>query len=154
MEKNNKQAREMTQCLELLRKRGCRITPQRRAVLSAFAECQRFPTALELLGVIRHLQPDVSLDTVYRNLTLFTELGIVHEVHRPSGNAFEIVAPGHHHHHLVCTECGRTECIDICPMNEIYEKEAEKHGFLVTGHVFEFYGLCWSCRNKMKNGKK
>ena len=148
MEKNNKQAREMTQCLELLRKRGCRITPQRRAVLSAFAECQRFPTALELLGVIRHLQPDVSLDTVYRNLTLFTELGIVHEVHRPSGNAFEIVAPGHHHHHLVCTECGKTECIDICPMNKIYEKEADKRGFLVTGHIFEVYGLCWSCRSK------
>ena len=135
-------------CLDILRKRGCKITPQRRAVLLAFALCKRFPTAMELLEVIRRTQPDVSLDTVYRNLTLFTESGIVHEVHRPSGNAFELAAPGHHHHHLVCTECGKTECIDICPMNKIYEKEADKRGFQVTGHIFEVYGLCWSCRSK------
>ena len=140
--------------LELLRQKGYKITPQRRAVLEALdAGCQ-FPTAQQVLELVREKQPDVSLDTVYRNLTLMVSLGIVHEIFRSAGNAYEIVEPGHHHHHLVCTECGRTECIDICPMNEIYEKEAEKHGFLVTGHVFEFYGLCWSCRNKMKNGKK
>lgn len=138
----------------MLRKKGYKITPQRRAVLTALDTCGQFPTAQDILEAVRKMQPDVSLDTIYRNLTLLTELGIVHEVYRSAGNVYEIVEQGHHHHHLVCTECGRTECIDICPMNEIYEKEAEKHGFLVTGHVFEFYGLCWSCRNKMKNGKK
>ncbi len=140
--------------LSMLRKKGYKITPQRRAVLTALDTCGQFPTAQDILEAVRKMQPDVSLDTIYRNLTLLTELGIVHEVYRSAGNVYEIVEQGHHHHHLVCTECGRTECIDICPMNEIYEKEAEKHGFLVTGHVFEFYGLCWSCRNKMKNGKK
>ena len=140
--------------LSMLRKKGYKITPQRRAVLTALDTCGQFPTAQDILEAVRKMQPDVSLDTIYRNLTLLTELGIVHEVYRSAGNVYEIVEQGHHHHHLVCTECGRTECIDICPMNEIYEKEAEKHGFLVTGHFFEFYGLCWSCRNKMKNGKK
>ena len=140
--------------LSMLRKKGYKITPQRRAVLTALDTCGQFPTAQDILEAVRKMQPDVSLDTIYRNLTLLTELGIVHEVYRSAGNVYEIVEQGHHHHHLVCTECGRTECIDICPINEIYEKEAEKHGFLVTGHVFEFYGLCWSCRNKMKNGKK
>ena len=140
--------------LSMLRKKGYKITPQRRAVLTALDTCGQFPTAQDILEAVRKMQPDVSLDTIYRNLTLLTELGIVHEVYRSAGNVYEIVEQGHHHHHLVCTECGRTECIDICPMNEIYEKEAEKHGFLVTGHVFDFYGLCWSCRNKMKNGKK
>lgn len=140
--------------LSMLRKKGYKITPQRRAVLTALDTCGQFPTAQDILEAVRKMQPDVSLDTIYRNLTLLTELGIVHEVYRSAGNVYEIVEQGHHHHHLVCTECGKTECIDICPMNEIYEKEAEKHGFLVTGHVFEFYGLCWSCRNKIKNGKK
>ncbi len=135
--------------LELLRQKGYKITPQRRAVLEALdAGCQ-FPTAQQVLELVREKQPDVSLDTVYRNLTLMVSLGIVHEIFRSAGNAYEIVEPGHHHHHLVCTECGKTECIDICPMNKIYEKEAEKRGFLVTGHVFEFYGLCWSCRSKL-----
>ena len=135
--------------LELLRQKGYKITPQRRAVLEALdAGCQ-FPTAQQVLELVREKQPDVSLDTVYRNLTLMVSLGIVHEIFRSAGNAYEIVEPGHHHHHLVCTECGKTECIDVCPMNKIYEKEAEKRGFLVTGHVFEFYGLCWSCRSKL-----
>ena len=135
--------------LELLRQKGYKITPQRLAVLEALdAGCQ-FPTAQQVLELVREKQPDVSLDTVYRNLTLMVSLGIVHEIFRSAGNAYEIVEPGHHHHHLVCTECGKTECIDICPMNKIYEKEAEKRGFLVTGHVFEFYGLCWSCRSKL-----
>ena len=135
--------------LELLRQKGYKITPQRRAVLEALdAGCQ-FPTAQQVLELVREKQPDVSLDTVYRNLTLMVSLGIVHEIFRSAGNAYEIVEPGHNHHHLVCTECGKTECIDICPMNKIYEKEAEKRGFLVTGHVFEFYGLCWSCRSKL-----
>ncbi len=140
--------------LLLLRKKGYKITPQRRAVLTALDTCGKFPTAQQILEAVRKMQPDVSLDTIYRNLTLLTELDLVHEVYRSSGNVYEIVRPGHHHHHLVCTECGKTECIDICPMNELYEKEAAKRGFLVTGHIFEFYGLCWSCRNKLLNGKK
>ena len=118
--------------------------------MTALDACGPFPTVQQLQENVRKTQPDVSLDTIYRNLTLLTDLGIVHEIHRPSGNVYELVKPGHHHHHLICTECGKTECIDICPMNKIYEKEAEKRGFLVTGHIFEFYGICWSCRSKAK----
>ncbi len=139
--------------LDQLRNKGYKITPQRRAVITALEECAPFPTVQQLQATVRRMQPDVSLDTIYRNLTLLTELGIVHEIHRPSGNAYELVQPGHHHHHLICTECGKTECIDICPMNKIYEKEAEKRGFQITGHIFEFYGLCWSCRSKAKKQK-
>ena len=140
--------------LSMLREKGYKITPQRRAVLTALDTCGQFPTAQQILESVRKMQPDVSLDTIYRNLTLLTELGIVHEVYRSAGNVYEIVEQGHHHHHLVCTECGKTECIDICPMNEIYEREAEKHGFQVTGHIFEFYGLCWSCQMKLEKNKK
>ena len=136
--------------LDQLREKGYKITPQRRAVVTALDACGPFPTVQQLQENVRKTQPDVSLDTIYRNLTLLTDLGIVHEIHRTSGNVYELVKPGHHHHHLICTECGKTECIDICPMNKIYEKEAEKRGFLVTGHIFEFYGICWSCRSKAK----
>ena len=136
----------MEEVLQLLQENGCKLTPQRRAVLEAFAECGDFPTAHQLLTVIRKTHPSISLDTIYRNLALLAEIGAIHEIYRSAGNVYEIIAPGHHHHHLVCTKCGRTECIDVCPMNETYVKEAEKKGFLITGHVFEFYGLCAHCR--------
>lgn len=138
----------MEKSIALLKAKGYKITPQRRAVLMAINTCEKFPTVHQILEVVHQQQPDVSLDTVYRNLALLTELGLVHEIHRSAGTVYEAVEPGHHHHHLVCTECGKTECLDICPMNTIYEKEAEKRGFLVTGHSFEVYGLCWSCRHK------
>lgn len=134
--------------LALLRSKGYKLTPQRQAVLHAFSECSDFPTAQQILAAVHKTHPSVSLDTVYRNLALLTKIGIVHEIYRTAGNVYEIIQPGHHHHHLVCTSCGKTECIDICPMQDSYTQEAEKKGFLITNHIFEFYGLCKNCRQK------
>ena len=134
--------------LSVLRKKGYKITPQRRAVLEALHKNKKFPTALQLLEEVKKTQPDVSLDTIYRNLALLSDLGLVHEVHRHNGNIYEILVPGEHHHHIVCTQCGETQCLDLCPVREEYQEEAEKKGFRITGHVFEFYGLCEHCRKK------
>lgn len=139
--------------LDRLRAKGYKITPQRRAVLQAFSNCRPFPTAQQICETVRQQQPDVSLDTVYRNLALLTELDIVHEIFRNSGNVYELAEAEHHHHHLVCTECGRTECIDVCPMTDAYEQEAAKKGFQITGHIFEFYGLCQKCQEKKSHTK-
>lgn len=141
---------EMEKKLSILREKGYKITPQRRAVITALEEFGKFPTAQNILESVKKTQPDVSLDTIYRNLTLLAEVGIVHEIHRHTGNIYEIVTPGHHHHHLVCTECGRTECLDICPVNDAYVREAEKKGFQITGHTFEFYGICHDCNTGNK----
>lgn len=149
MSKENKSL-AMDNGLVRLREKGYKITPQRRAVLEALVQGEQFSSVQQVWEIVRKTQPDVSLDTIYRNLTLLKDIGTVHEIIRPTGNVYEMVTEGHHHHHLICTECGKTECIDICPMNKIYEKEAAARGFLVTGHVFEFYGLCWSCRAKKK----
>ena len=137
--------------LALLRAKGYKLTPQRQAVLQAFSECSDFPTAQQIFTIVRKTHPSVSFDTIYRNLALLAKIGIVHEIHRTAGNVYEIIQPGHHHHHIVCTECGKTECIDICPMQDSYAKEAEKKGFLITNHIFEFYGLCQNCRKKLEN---
>ncbi len=145
---DNKKTADIENALSVLRDKGFKVTPQRRAVLAALSEGGQFCSAQIVLEIIRSVQPDVSLDTVYRNLNIFKEIGVVHEIVKPGGNVYEIITAGHHHHHLICTECGKMECIDICPMNNLYEKEAENRGFLITGHVFEFYGLCRSCQRK------
>ena len=137
------------QPLDLLKAKGYKITPQRRAVLQALAVCPPFITAQQICDEVRKQQPDVSLDTIYRNLSLLTKLDIVHEIFRSSGNVYELVNAEHHHHHLVCTECGHTECINICPMIDSYQQEASKKGFKITGHIFELYGLCNKCQKKI-----
>lgn len=140
----------MEQGLSRLREKGYKITPQRRAVLTALLDGGRFATAQQVLENVKKTQPDVSLDTIYRNLSLMEELGIVHEIHRHMGNVYEVIRQGEHHHHIVCTECGKTECLDICPVKEEYNVSAAKKGFIITGHIFEFYGICQNCQ---KTGK-
>lgn len=140
----------MEELITLLREKGYKITPQRRAVIAALLESEKFPTAQQVLEIVKKTNPDVSLDTVYRNLGLLMELNLVYEINTQSsaGNVFEIVHLHHeHHHHLVCLVCGKTECIDICPVNEAYIAEVEQRGFEVTGHTFEFYGKCRKCRD-------
>lgn len=139
----------MEELVTLLREKGYKITPQRRAVIAALLESEKFPTAQQVLEIVKKTNPDVSLDTIYRNLGLLMELNLVYEINTQSsaGNVFEIVQLHHtHHHHFVCLLCGKTECIDICPVNEAYIAEVEQRGFEVTGHTFEFYGKCQECR--------
>ena len=93
----------MDNVIDVLRDKGHKITPQRRAVINALLNCGPFSTALQLLEYVKKEQPDVSLDTVYRNLSLFQQLGIVNEIQmiNQDGNRFAI-SRDRHHHHIIC----------------------------------------------------
>jgi len=136
----------MDTILTILREKGYKLTPQRRAVIQALAETGKFPTALEVLARVKQVAPDVSLDTIYRNLTLLTELGLVHEIQLPGrdGNVFELTT--RHHHHLICMKCGQAECLDYCPVSQRDIEKAAERGFEILSHSLEFYGFCRSCR--------
>lgn len=136
----------MDDFLMILRSKGYKLTPQRRAVIAALRACAPFPTARDIHRLIRETAPDISLDTVYRNLALLSRLGIVNQINLPhGGNAFELSA-GKHHHHLICLACGRTECIDYCPIAPRDIAQAQERGFTVVSHSLELYGYCRACR--------
>lgn len=140
----------MDELLAMLRDKGYKITPQRRAVITALLAGGQFSTAQQILEFVKQTNPDISLDTVYRNIGLLVELGIVHEIHTKNrdGHLFEIVASGQHHHHLICTECGNTQCMSACPINVELLELAEREEFQITGHLFEVYGKCKKCQKK------
>lgn len=139
----------MDQFLNCLKARGYKITPQRRAVIAALLASGRFATAQQISEAVKKTNPEISLDTVYRNLSLFVELGIVYEIHTRSreGILFEAASSGHHCH-MICIGCKKTECLDLCPVNETLAAAAEAKGFEITSHSFEFYGLCRACKKK------
>lgn len=138
----------MNNVIDVLRGKGHKITPQRRAVINALLECEQFPTAMQLLDYVKKSQPDVSLDTVYRNLNLLKELGIVNEIQtgNQDGNRFEILTNGHHHHHVICLACGKVQCLDFCPIDINEVEQVEKKGFVIVSHSLEFYGYCQKCQ--------
>lgn len=141
----------MEKIIKKLKDRGCKITPQRRAVIQSLLNFTKFPTALEVFNDIKATNPDVGLDTVYRNLNLLVEIGLVNQITLAGKDVkvFELSIDGHHHH-LVCLGCGQTNCLDYCPVDEKSLQTAAGSEFQVTRHSLEIYGYCQKCKNTTK----
>jgi Fur family peroxide stress response transcriptional regulator len=132
-----------------LRKRGLRLTDPRRVVLEVVRGTEAHPTAEAVHGMVRRRLPRVSLGTVYRNLRLLVDEGLVQELPGPharfDGNTSE-------HHHFTCLRCGRIVDVEG-PLTEPHSRAlctrvAARSGFSVTHHRIEFYGHCAACRRK------
>jgi Fe2+ or Zn2+ uptake regulation protein len=140
--------------IQQLKQHGYKITPQRRAIIEALAEAPLAPKASEIWEKIRQKYPDISLDTVYRNLTLLVDLGMVQQIYLrgKETSRFEVNIP--HHHHLICLKCGCYYCLEGCLVNEQNLKTAKQRGFTVIGHALELYGYCLTCKEVRKEGLK
>jgi Fur family ferric uptake transcriptional regulator len=88
------------------------------------------------------------LVTVYRTLERFAQVALARAVRLDDGVRRFEPADRIHHHHLVCTECGRVEDLDACLSAPLEERALEKHGFRVARHNLEFFGTCKRCQNR------
>lgn len=132
--------------LQDLRDRGFRLTPQRERIVAILWSSTTPLTAREVHEEVQKDFPNVSLDTVYRNLQLLRETGLAGQInlqHRESAR-FELQRDGHHHH-LVCLDCGEAACLYDCPIDLDAVKEAMPD-FKVIDHAFELYGYCAKCQ--------
>lgn len=132
-------------------KLGVRNTRQRTAVINVLADIDTFSSAKEIHRELEKRGQKVGLTTVYRTLQSLAEIKAVDVLHMATGETLyrQCVSP-HHHHHLVCTGCGRTEEIDGGPVEAWAKGVARDHGFELTGHDAEIYGRCGDCRDVEK----
>lgn len=136
---------------ELSRKR---ITPSREAIVEVLEERGKHLSAEEIYSYLKEKRQKVGMATVYRNLELLSQMGIVHRVNFGDGKEHYEIArvPALHHHHLVCTVCGRA--IDYQDFRKEEHEFVEglgralekKYGFLIQSHQLYFYGICKDCR--------
>lgn len=118
-------------------------TKNRETILAYFSENDRYLTAGDVKNFMELENPGISFDTIYRNLTTFTELGILEETELTGERHFRMhCEPGVHHHHFICTMCGKTQSIPDCPMDLI---AVNLPNYEVEGHKFEIYGKCPKC---------
>jgi Fe2+ or Zn2+ uptake regulation protein len=89
--------------------------------------------------------PGLGRATVYRTLELLTQLGLVRPIYVGEHGLTYIRAQGGHHH-FVCARCGLFVDFDRCTADEIAADLAERFGFVISGHLLEFYGLCPHCK--------
>lgn len=126
-----------------LKLKGYKMTRQREAILDAFLACaNHLVTAHQLFRQVMIKVPQTNFSTVYRNLEMLVQEGIVNKVTvQDKTQAYEINIDTEHHHHMICKVCGNVQCIDYCPVDFI----SERHGFKPTGHRLEIYGFCGEC---------
>lgn len=132
------------EALQVLKERGFKYTGKREEIIRICAAEKRYLSAKDIMERIKELYPNLSFDTVYRNISTFVELGILEETELEGEGRFRLAcsADGHHHHHVICTVCGKSSSLPGCPMNIVSTLPED---FQVTGHKFEVYGTCKDC---------
>jgi Fur family ferric uptake transcriptional regulator len=132
-----------------LKSKEYKLTPQRMTILKVFMEnAVGHVSAEELYSMVKKENPDVGLATVYRTLDLLAELGILMKMDFGDGKArFELSdREVHHHHHLICLNCGKVQEFDIDLLEALEESINSKTGFEVVDHRLKFYGYCGDCK--------
>lgn len=128
--------------IETLKENGYKTTEQRRAIVESIYKNNKYVSARDILNQVQKQYPNVSFDTIYRNLAILTELDLIEETQFTGEAKYKPLCVGDHHHHLVCTKCGRITMVPGCPLNSLQNIAGD---FEVTGHRFEIYGLCKDC---------
>jgi len=134
-----------------LEARGYRVTPPRRAVLAAILQQQGHFS----VDVLLHRCRGAGRATVFRTIQLLTELGAVCRVLLDDGSLhYRLSQRTQHHHHLVCTGCGRVQDLDDCSVSDLVRELAGSSGYEIEGHWLEFYGHCATCRSEVFAGAR
>jgi Fe2+ or Zn2+ uptake regulation protein len=132
-----------TQTLEALANTSLRVTQPRRRLIELMASATH-PLSAEELYQASEMQLD--LVTIYRNMSVFVEYGVVQLIQLENGKQlFELTPQGDHFHHIVCRKCHHTERLELCFGAEL-ERYATGKGYSSVNHVIEVYGLCKNCR--------
>ena len=137
---------------------GYRFTVPRQAIFQVLCTSSKHLSAEDVYMAVHKNYPNVGLTTVYRTLELLVQMGLVFKSDFGDGRARYELAEGpkgiNHHHHLVCTNCGRvidyTDFIDdeVELLRRTEKGLSMKYDFKITNHLIQFYGLCDKCKDK------
>jgi Fur family ferric uptake transcriptional regulator len=130
------------------RKLNVRSTMQRELIQQILRNAEEHLDADKIYEQARWRSPGISLSTVYRNLHLFKEMGLVEE-HQFESRRYYEYTPKAKHHHLICLGCGRVFEFK-CPSTEkIKSRISREEGFKVTGAEVRLSGYCPECQERM-----
>lgn len=126
---------------------GKKLTKARKAILAVLEQNALPITVAEVHAGLVKAKTDVDLVTVYRNLAMLQELGLVNTVGLQEGQMrYEVVHGRAHHHHIQCRSCGKIVDLMLCPLKKLTKLIEEQTRFSVDGHALEFFGWCPQCR--------
>lgn len=120
-------------------------TIQRSLVLDAVNRLKSHATADEVYAEVAAMHPNISKATVYRNLNLLSEMGMIRKLEISGGaDRFDHICK--EHCHVKCEKCGRVFDIDIPYIDGLDNRVENRNGFELTGYDILFRGICPGCR--------
>ena len=134
------------QLVEAMDAAGFRLTEPRRALANLIADQDGHFSAERLFVEARTRRLGLTRATIFRTLDVLGGLGVLERVDLPSGeHAFVTCVPAHHHH-VVCSSCGRTASVPDCGVAAIAEDIARHTGYRLDAHRVEIHGICPACQ--------
>lgn len=140
----------------MLKQNGLKVTTQRIAILEVLSSRPgKHLTAEEIYDCVRNMYPDIGLATVYRTIQVLSELNLIDKLNLDDGYVrYEIGKQkdthcGHHHHHLICLDCGQVFAFEDDMLETLEQKIKEKMNFQVLDHEVKLFGKCDSCMTRI-----
>jgi Fe2+ or Zn2+ uptake regulation protein len=132
---------------ESLKAGGKKLTRPRKAILGILEQSRLPITAAEIHERLKKARAPADLVTVYRNVAMLKDLGLVNPVGLHEGQMrYEVGHGREHHHHIQCRGCGQIVDLMLCPLKKLTELVERQTKFAVDSHALEFFGWCPQCR--------
>lgn len=122
-----------------------KYSKQRELVLKIVQENMVHPTADYIYGILKKELPNISLATVYRNLNLLADSGVIKKIEGLDGVA-HFDYDTHNHYHFICSKCNKVYDVPYKIVPETAEKILATTGLLVESYEISFKGICQDCR--------
>jgi Fur family ferric uptake transcriptional regulator len=126
-------------------KKPRRSTRQRRVILEELQKLTSHPTAVGLYEIVRKRLPKLSLGTVYRNLELLAQDGVIQKLEL-SGTESRFDGNPAQHDHVRCVRCGRVDDVHGLPAKPPWTEVKHLGGYKIVGCRVEFIGVCRDCQ--------
>ena len=121
-----------------------RQSKHRESILELLRSTSKHPTADWIYEQLKKEFPQLSLGTVYRNLTMLIDMGLAKKIH--FGSTFDrFEANIEPHYHLICESCGKILDFEMPVYTELNSQANQLTGFTIHHHKLEFFGVCDDC---------
>ncbi len=130
---------------EWCRRAGVKATHQRREIFREAVSTDEHPDVETIYQRVRRRIPTISLDTVYRTLSMLEEKGMLGRLELFSGRT-RFDANTEKHHHFICTQCGLVRDFTSEEMDELSPPAEVRDWGDVRSVNVQLRGVCSACR--------
>ena len=135
-------------CVVTLKEKGFKLTPQRKLIMDIIHDTEVHLTTEKIITYVQERMPGVHKSTIYRTLELLEETGCVYKSELGNQSIYHHAEEGHHHH-LVCTKCGKFVDCEEDLFAPVEKSIGEEYGFRVDFRHVVMSGLCEECRRQI-----